>query len=129
MFSEHCRVQQTLKGFLVGERIINMRVLDTLGCLTLTNNTSEQLDALKKTARDQEHLLDDGYQAMAAGLLKEAISLGEPREKVKRNGNSRQQTTDWNGFISHLGIVKTSLKAAKKAAIAYRPTPYSQKGR
>jgi hypothetical protein len=47
MLSEHCRVGQNLKGTLVGERVMNMRVLDVLGCLTHTNNTTEQLTALK----------------------------------------------------------------------------------
>ncbi len=91
-----------------------MRVLDTLGCLTLTNNTSEQLTALEKiTSRDQVHLTDEGYKAMAAGILKEAISLNEPREKGKDRGNIGHQTINCNGFVSHSGIGKTSLKAAR----------------
>jgi hypothetical protein len=128
MLSEHCRVRQTLKGILVGERVQNMRVLDTLGCLTLTNNTTEQLTALEKiTARDQVHLTDEGYKAMAAGILKEAISLNEPREKGKDRGNIRHQTINWNGFVSHSGIGKTSLKAAKKSVSAPAPPPTFEK--
>jgi len=72
-----------------------MRVLDTLGCLTLTNNTPEQLTAVEKiTARDQVHLPDEGYKAMATGILKEAIRLSEPREKGKDKGIIRHQTTN-----------------------------------
>jgi hypothetical protein len=101
-----------------------MRVLDTLGCLTLTNNTSKQLTALEKiTSRDQVHLTDEGYNAMAAGILKEAISLNEPRENGKDRGNIRHETINWNGFVSHSGIGKTSLKAAKKSASDPRPLP------
>jgi hypothetical protein len=130
MLSEHCRVRQTLKGILVGERVHNMRVLDTLGSLTHTNNTSEQLTALEKiTSRDQVHLTDEGYKAMAAGILKEAKSLSEPREKGKDKGSIRHQAIHWNGFVSHSGIGKTSLKAAKKSASNPRPTPYLRKNR
>ena len=130
MLSEHCRVRQTLKGILVGERVQNMRVMDTLGSLTHTNNTSEQLTALEKiTSRDQVHLTDEGYKAMAAGILKEAKSLSEPREKGKDKGSIRHQAIHWNGFVSHSGIGKTSLKAAKKSASNPRPTPYLRKNR
>ncbi len=107
-----------------------MRVMDTLGCLTLTNNTAEQLTALEKiTSRDQVHLTDEGYKAMAEDILKEAKSLNEPREKGKDRGNIRHQTINWNGFVSHSGIGKTSLKAAKKTASTPRPTPYLRKNR
>jgi hypothetical protein len=130
MLSEHCRVRQTLKGILVGERVQNMRVMDTLGSLTHTNNTSEQLTALEKiTSRDQVHLTDEGYKAMAAGILKEAKSLSEPREKGKDKGSIRHQAIHWNGFVSHSGIGKTSLKAAKKSTTTPSPTPYLRKNR
>jgi hypothetical protein len=64
---------------------------------------------------------------MAAGILKEAISLNKPREKGKDKGNIRHQPFNWNGFVSHSGIGKTSLKAAKKSASASRLTPYHKK--
>ena len=128
MLSEHCRVRQNMKSILVGERVSNMRVLDTLGCLTLTNNTSEQLTALKHiTSKDHVHLTEAGYKAMAAGILKEATSLRLPKEKGANKGISRQPTVTWNGFISHSGIGKYSLKATKKTVP--RPTPYSRKSR
>jgi hypothetical protein len=96
-----------------------MRVLDTLGCLTLTNNTSEQLAALKHiTSKDHVHLTEEGYKAMAAGILKEAISLRLPREKGANKGVSCQPTVTWNGFISHSGIGKSSLIATKKISPA-----------
>jgi hypothetical protein len=59
---------------------------------------------------DHVHLTDDGYKAMAAGLLKEATSLRVPREKGPNKGLIRQPTVTWNGFSSHSGIGKTSLK-------------------
>jgi hypothetical protein len=105
-----------------------MIVLDTLGCLTNSSNPPEQLAALKQlTTKDNVHLTDEGYKALAAGLLNEAISLGEPKEKGKNKGHTRQQTTNWNGFVSHSGIGKSSLKAANKSASAPRPTPYHRK--
>ncbi len=53
-----------------------MRISDTLGSLTHSTNTSEQLNTLRNlTSVDHVHLTDDGYKAMAAGLLKEAINL------------------------------------------------------
>jgi hypothetical protein len=117
-----------MKGILVGERVSNMRVLDTLGCLTQTNNTSDQLTALKHlTSKDHVHLTEEGYKAMAAGILKEATSLRLPREKGANKGISRQPTVTWNGFISHSGIGKYSLKATKKTVP--RPTPYGGKSR
>ncbi len=119
-----------MKSTLLGDRVPNMRVLDTLGCLTHSSNPPEQLAALKHlTTKDNVHLTDEGYKALAAGLLKEAISLGEPREKGKNKGHTRQQTTNWNGFVSHSGIGKTNLKAAKKLAFSPRPTPYLRKNR
>jgi hypothetical protein len=111
-----------MKSILVGERVSNMRVLDTLGCLTLTNNTSEQLTALKHiTSKDHVHLTEEGYKAMAAVILKEATSLRLPREKGANKGISRQPTVTWNGFISHSGIGKYSLKATKKRSPAPPP--------
>jgi hypothetical protein len=130
MLSEHCRVRQTLKGILVGEWVHNMRGLDTLGSLTHTNNTSEQLTALEKiTSRDQVHLTDEDYKAMDAGILKEAKSLNDPREKGKDKGSIRHQAIHWNGFVSHSGTGKTRLKAAKKSTFNPRPTPYLRKNR
>jgi hypothetical protein len=130
MLSEHCRIRQSMKSTLLGDRVSNMRVLDTLGCLTHSSNPPEQLAALRQiTSKDNVHLTEEGYKALAAGLLKEAISLREPREKGKNKGFTRQQTTNWNGFISHSGIGKTSLKAVKKSATGTRPTPYGRKGR
>jgi hypothetical protein len=100
-----------MKSTLLGDRVPNMRVLDTLGCLTNSSNPPEQLTALQQlTTKDNVHLTDEGYKALAVGLLKEAISLSEPREKGKNKGHTCQQTTNWNGFVSHSGIGKTSLK-------------------
>jgi hypothetical protein len=129
MLSEHCRIRQSLKRILMSERVPSMRVLDTLGCLTHATNPPEQLAALKSiTSRDNVHLTEAGYRALAEGLLQEAISLRTPREKGKETV-SRQQTVTWNGFVSHIGIGKTSLKSAKRSAAASRPTPYSRKNR
>jgi hypothetical protein len=130
MLSEYSRVRQGMKSTLLGDRVSNMRVLDTMGCLTNSTNPPEQLAALKQiTAKDNVHLTKDGYKALAAGLLKEAISMSEPRVKGKSKGNIRHQTVNWNGFISHSGIGKSSLKAAKKSASTSRPTPYSRSSR
>jgi len=64
-----------------------MRVLDTPGSLTHSTNTSEQLHKLKNlTSADHLHLTDEGYKALAAGLLKEAISLRTPKEKGPNRG-------------------------------------------
>ena len=62
---------------------------------------------------------------MAAGILKEATSLRLPREKGANKGISRQPTVTWNGFISHSGIGKYSLKATKKLSPA--PPPIVEK--
>jgi hypothetical protein len=130
MLSEYSRVRQGMKSTLLGDRVSNMRVLDTMGCLTNSTNPPEQLAALKQiTAKDNVHLTEDGYKALAAGLLKEAISMSEPRVKGKSKGTVRHQTVNWNGFISHCGIGKSSLKAAKKSASTSRPTPYSRSSR
>ncbi len=65
-----------MKGNLVKERVVNFRGLDTWGGLTHTTNTSEQLAALKHLpSKDNVHLTEEGYKAMAASLLKEAASL------------------------------------------------------
>jgi hypothetical protein len=130
MLSEYSRVRQGMKSTLLGDRVSNMRVLDTMGCLTNSTNPPEQLAALKQiTAKDNVHLTEDGYKALAAGLLKEAISMSEPRVKGKSKVTVRHQTVNWNGFISHCGIGKSSLKAAKKSASTSRPTPYSRSSR
>ena len=113
-----------MKSTLLGDRVSNMRVLDTMGCLTNSTNPPEQLAALKHImSKDNVHLTEDRYKPLAEGLLKEAISLSEPREKGKTKGHIRQQTVNWNGLVSHSGIGKSSLKAAKKSASATRPTP------
>jgi lysophospholipase L1-like esterase len=76
MLSKHCRVRQNMKGNLVRESIINLRGLDTWGGLTHTTNTSEKLAALEHLpSKDNVHLTEEGYKAMAASLLKEATSL------------------------------------------------------
>jgi hypothetical protein len=104
-----------------------MRILDTLGSLTHSSNTSEQLHVLRAlTTMDHVHLTDDGYKAMAAGLLKEATSLRAPREKGPNKGLIRQPTVTWNSFSSHSGIGKTSLKVVRKHANP-RHTPYNNK--
>ncbi len=72
---------------------------------------------------DHVHLTEEGYKAMSAGILKEAISLRLLREKGANKGGSRQPTVTWNGFISHSGIGKSSLKAAKKAVVSPSPPP------
>ncbi len=60
--SEHSRVRQSMMRTLLRDRVSNMRVLDTMGCLTNTTNPPEQLTALKHiTARDNVHLTEDGY--------------------------------------------------------------------
>jgi hypothetical protein len=98
-----------MKSTLLGDRVSNMRVLDTLGCLTNSTNLPEQLAALKHlTARDNMHLTEEGYKAMGVGLLKEAISLKTPKEKGKDQGLFRQQTLNWNGFVSHSRIGESS---------------------
>ena len=118
-----------MKRILMAKRVLNMRLLDTLGCLSNSSNPPEQLAALKGiTSKDNVHLTEAGYRALAEGLLQEAISLRTPREKGKETV-SRQLTVTWNGFVSHVGIGKTSLKSAKKSAAASRPTPYSRKNR
>jgi hypothetical protein len=65
---------------------------------------------------------------MAAGLLKEATSLRVPREKGPNKGLIRQPTVTWNGFSSHYGIGKTSLKVVRKQANP-RHTPYNKKNK
>ncbi len=100
---------------------------DTLGSLTHSTNTSEQLHTLRNlTSTDHVHLTDDGYKAMAVGLLKEATSLRAPREKGLNKGLTRQPTITWNGFTSHSGIGKTSLNVVRKQANP-RHTPYHKK--
>jgi hypothetical protein len=127
MIAEHCRIRQHMKKVLMDERVQNMRIFDTLGSLTHSSNTSEQLQILRAlTTVDQVHLTDDGYKAMAAGLLKEATSLRVPREKGPNKGLIRQPTVTWNGFSSHSGIGKTSLKVVRKQANP-RHTPYNKK--
>jgi lysophospholipase L1-like esterase len=86
-----------MKRILMAERVSNMRVLDTLGCLSNSTNPPEQLAALKNlTSMDNVHLTEEGYKALAAGLLKEAISLKVPREKGKEPVFSCQSTVNWN---------------------------------
>jgi hypothetical protein len=127
MIAEHCRIRQHMKKVLMDERVQNMRIFDTLGSLTHSSNTSEQLQILRAlTTVDHVHLTDDGYKAMAAGLLKEATSLRVPREKGPNKGLIRQPTVTWNGFSSHSGIGKTSLKVVRKQANP-RHTPYNKK--
>jgi hypothetical protein len=127
MIAEHCRIRQHMKKVLMDERVQNMRIFDTLGSLTHSTNTSEQLHVLRNlTSTDHVHLTDDGYKAMASGLLKEATSLRAPREKGLNKGLTRQPTVTWNGFSSHSGIGKTSLKVVRKQANP-RHTPYKKK--
>ncbi len=127
MIAEHCRIRQHMKKVLMDERVQNMRIFDTLGSLTHSTNTSEQLQVLRNlTTTDHVHLTDDGYKAMAAGLLKEATSLHAPREKGLNKGLTRQPKVTWNGFSSHSGIGKTSLKVVRKQANP-RHTPYNKK--
>jgi hypothetical protein len=108
-----------MKSTLLRDRVSNMRVMDILNCLTHKANPPEQLAALKAiTAKDNVHLTDEGYKALAAGLLKKAESLIEPKKKVQNPGFIRQRTVNWNDFVSHQGIGKSSLKAVKKSASA-----------
>ncbi len=67
MLSQHCRVPQSMKSTLLGDRVSNMRVLDTLGCPTNPSNLPKQLAALKQlTTRDNVHLTDEGYTGCGA---------------------------------------------------------------
>ncbi len=61
MIAEHCRIRQHMKKVLMDERVQNMRIFDTLGSLTHSSNTSEQLQVLRAlTTTDHVHLTDDG---------------------------------------------------------------------
>jgi hypothetical protein len=75
------------------------------------------------------HLIEEGYKALSAGLLTEAISFKALKEKGKDPGFIPQQTVNWNGFVSHSGIGKSSLKATKKPASASCPAPFLKKSR
>jgi hypothetical protein len=113
-----------MKSTLLRDRVSNMRVMDILNCLTHSTNPPEQLAALKAiTSKDNVHLTEEGQKALAAGLLKEAESLREPKEKVQNPSFIRQRTVNWNGLVSPQGIGKSSLKAAKNQPLPPNPTP------
>jgi hypothetical protein len=111
MLSEHCRIRQSMKSTLLGYRVSRMRVLDTLGCLTNSSNPPEQLAALKQlTTKDNVHLTDEGYKALAVGLLKEATSLSEPRERGKTRGTSASKLQTGTVLSTTLVSEKLALK-------------------
>jgi hypothetical protein len=60
-----------MKRILMAERVSNMRVLDTLGCLSNSTNPPEQLAALKAiTSKDNVHLTEEGYKGLGCGSPK-----------------------------------------------------------
>ncbi len=78
--------------------------MDTLGYLTLRNNTTEQLVALKNIKSiDNVHLTEEGYKALDWGWSPKGgqKSISEPMEKGNDKENPSQQTVEWNGFVSH----------------------------
>jgi hypothetical protein len=80
-----------------------------LGALTGKNTVDEQLSGMRGiTSKDNVHLTDKGYAALAQGLVREARGFELAKQKGKGSiaGNTRLGTSEWHGFISNQGVAK-----------------------
>ncbi len=80
-----------------------------MGALTGKNTVDEQLSGMHAiTSKDNVHLTDKGYAALAQGLVREARGFELAKQKGKGSiaGNTRLGTSEWHGFISNQGAAK-----------------------
>ena len=126
---EHFRIRNCLKTNL--KRVPNTRVLDVVGGISGSQNSGDQLAALKKvSAKDNVHLTDQGYAAIAASIVKEASLFDLPKQKQPSSRIGKQ--TDWHGFISHSGIGKSGIgksESGNRQQGSHRSHPYRSRGR
>ncbi len=104
LLNELYRVRRCMKKTLFDSKIRQARVLDTLGALTGKNTVDEQLSGMRAiTSKDNVHLTDKGYAALAQGLVREARGFELTKQKGKGSiaGNARLGTSEWHGFISN----------------------------
>ncbi len=116
--SKHCRIKHTMKSTLIAEKVANMRVLDNLGSITNRSTLADQLEPLKRiTARDNVHLTNNGFIALASGIVKEAQYF---LDRNKRNPN-RQAPPAPTGII--LSVMKTLGKLTSQSPHPPQSTP------
>ncbi len=76
-----------------------------MGALTGKNTVDEQLSSMRAiTSKDNVHLTDKGYAALAQGLVREARGFELAKQKGK--GSIAGNTSEWHGFISNQGVAK-----------------------
>ena len=129
------RVRRCMKKCLMESHIRNFRVLDTLGALTGKNTIDEQISAMHSiTSKDNVHLTEAGYAALAQGLVREAHNCMQAKQKGKGSiaGNARMSTREWRGFISNTSTGRTdsgkALKSFPKSSLRGRTHPYMKRG-
>ncbi len=86
----------------------------------------------KITAKDNVHLTDKGYAALAQGLVREARGFELTKQKGKGSiaVNARLGTSEWHGFISNQSAAKGGVL---KAPLTRGPQkrkfhPYQKRG-
>jgi hypothetical protein len=123
-----------MKKTLFDSKIRQARVLDTLDALTGKNTVDEQLSGLRAiTAKDNVHLTDKGYAALAQGLVREARGFELTKQKGKGSieGNARAWAPA-NGMVSSAtrvrlrgGVFKAPLARGSQKGKFH---PYQKKG-
>jgi hypothetical protein len=113
-------------------RVSNSRVLlDVMRCITGKHNIYEQLEILcTVTAKDNVYLTAQGYKALAQGLVKEAASFSESKQKVKQVGRGvRGCYAEWLGFSAASVLAKTAKTPSKNQLWGEAPPLQTSKGR
>jgi hypothetical protein len=97
----------------------------------ISQNSGDQLSALKKVSvKDNVHLTDQGYAAIAASIVKEASLFDLPKQK--QTGSRIGKQKDWHGFISHSGFGKSGIgksESGNRQLGSHRSHPYRPRGR
>jgi hypothetical protein len=133
LLNELYRVRRCIKKTLFDSKIRQARVLDTMGALTGKNTVEEQLSGMHAiTAKDNVHLTDKGYAALAQGLVREARGLELAKQKGKGSiaGNTRLGASEWHGFICNQSVAKGGVLKAPPSRSFQKGKfhPYQKRG-